>query len=461
MPVSAGEVAAHDAALVVVRDAEQRLVEIILGDDDVAGEHVHLRRDQHAPAVVGPGVEIDKVAAGATPGYHAVARLVEADGFVFVCLFGDLERLLRGLVDIRHAAAGEGEVERVEQRRDDVAEGRVRRFRVLPDLELVAHLFVVLLHDLEKRLLVELFARRVLDEFYYLFHLRKGVSVGGLILPAHGYAGDGRGYFYSALDQLAVHCRGVAGHVVRDKARADLGVVVVYRNAGGVCAQAAGVGRQADAFHDVHVKRGEVLIHICAQKALQNLKRQRLELGKARDYLGAHGLLEHDKFIGSLGIAEAAVTDHAVGEHAGRALHDRVHVYVRGPQRRAAQTGGALIDHVQRADVAAEPAVLEQSLDDAHGGFGRKLHQYTEVDRPLEIVIEGVLQAAPLAVLCDAAALVKAFSLVCHHILPPWSFFISMLSTKAWNLVRSWPAEAIVYSFSTPMQGMPSTSLMS
>ena len=79
----------------------------------------------------------------------------------------------------------------------------------------------------------------------------------------------------------------------------------------------------------------------------------------------------------------------------------------------------------------------KQTLDYAHGGNGDELRQYAEVYDPLGVIIKGVLQAAPLAVLCDAAALVKAFCLVCHHILPPCIFFISMLSTKAWNLVRS------------------------
>ena len=116
MLISAGEVAAHDSALVVVRNADKRLVEVILGDDDIAGEHVHLCCDENAPAVICPGVEVDIVAARAAPGYHAVAHLIIADNLISVSLFGDPERLLRGLVDIRHAAAGEGEVEGVEQR---------------------------------------------------------------------------------------------------------------------------------------------------------------------------------------------------------------------------------------------------------------------------------------------------------------------------------------------------------
>ena len=295
----------------------------------------------------------------------------------------------------------------------------------------------MLLHDLKECLLVELFAGRVLDELYGLLHLGEGIFVGVGVFPAHGDTGNGRGYGDAALYELTVHGRGVAGHVVSDKACADLRVIVVYRNAGGVCAQAAGVGRKADVFHDVHVKRGEILIHISAQKSLQDLQRQSLEVREARDDLGAHGLLEHDEFVGGLRVAEAAVALHAVADHAGRALHDGVHLRMRYAQRRAAHTGRALIHHVQRADVATEPAVLEQTLDYAHGGNGDELRQYAEVYDPLGVIIKGVLQAAPLAVLCDAAALVKAFCLVCHHILPPCIFFISMLSTKAWNLVRS------------------------
>lgn len=43
------------------------------------------------------------------------------------------------------------------------------------------------------------------------------------------------------------------------------GVVVVDGDTCGISAQAAGVGGQADALHDIHVIWGKILIHISAQ----------------------------------------------------------------------------------------------------------------------------------------------------------------------------------------------------
>lgn len=64
-----------------------------------------------------------------------------------------------------------------------------------------------LLYYLEKDLFVELFAGGVLNEFDDLFHLRKSVFIGGLVLPTHGNAGNGGRYLDAALDKLAVHGR--------------------------------------------------------------------------------------------------------------------------------------------------------------------------------------------------------------------------------------------------------------
>ena len=348
-----------------------------------------------------------------------MTRVREADDLVTVGFLGDFKRLLRGLVDIRHTAAGEGEVERVEQRGDDVCVGRVQGLDILPRLKLVAYLGIVLLHYLEERLLVKLLAGILFDETDDLLHLGEGVFVRCGVLPAHRDARNHGGDRDAALDELAVHGRRVAGHIVRDEACADPGVIVVDRNAGGVCAETAGVGGQTRIFHDIHVKRSQTLIHVCAEKPLKHFKRQRLELREAGDYLRAHGLLKHNEFIGILRVTEAAVALHAVGNHLGRALHNGVHLCVRHAQSGAAHTGHAFIDHVQTAEVGAEPAVLKHTAHDAHRGLRNELHQQTEVHDPLCVVVKCILEAAPLAVLCDAAALDETLSVVCHHCLPP------------------------------------------
>lgn len=48
MLVSAGQVAAHDAALIVVRYIYKRLIEIVLADDDIAGEHKPEQRGERS-----------------------------------------------------------------------------------------------------------------------------------------------------------------------------------------------------------------------------------------------------------------------------------------------------------------------------------------------------------------------------------------------------------------------------
>ena len=216
----------------------------------------------------------------------------------------------------------------MEQRGDDVCVGRIRGLDVLPRLKLIAYFGVVLLHYLEERLLVELLAGILLNEADDLFHLGEGIFICCRVLPAHRDTRNHGGDCDAALDELAIHGRGVAGHVVRDKARADLGVVVVYRNAGGVCAQTAGVGRQTSVFHDVHVKRCQTLIHVCAEEPLKHFERQSLEIRETGDYLGAHGLLKHDELVCKFRVAEAAVALHAVGDHLRCAFHDGVHLRV-------------------------------------------------------------------------------------------------------------------------------------
>ena len=227
-----------------------------------------------------------------------------------------------------------------------------------------------------------------------------------------------------ALDDLAVHGRGVTRGVIGDAAGADLRELIEQRDAGGIVRQAAGIRRQADALHGVDIIRVCTLIHVAQQQALERLKLRGAQVRKTRKDLGAHGLLEHDLRAAEGVVTKAAVAHHHLGNRIGRPLHDRVEVQARHTQRRPAQALDAAVDHVQRREVRAHPAVGQHTAHDTHRALGHKAAHDAEHLDPLDIVVPGILQTAPLAVLCNIAAGQKtipgAFDLlVRHHSFPP------------------------------------------
>ena len=227
-----------------------------------------------------------------------------------------------------------------------------------------------------------------------------------------------------ALDELAVHGRGVTRGVIRDAAGADLRELIEQRDAGGIVRQAAGIRRQADALHGVDIVRVGALIHVAQQQALERLELRRAQIWKAGEDLRAHGLLKHDLRAAEGIVTEAAVAHHHLGDGGGRALHDRVEVNARHAQRRAAQALDASVDHVQCREVRAHPAVGQHAAHDAHRALGHEAAHDAEHFDPLGIVVPCIFQTAPFAVLCNVAAGEKtvpgAFDfLVSHHEFPP------------------------------------------
>ena len=302
--------------------------------------------------------------------------------------------------------------------------GGVGRGHEVPLLLLVAHLVVVLFHDGAAGVPVIGLARVPLDKVNDAAQGRAGVLARVRVLPAHGDGSRQRVHIEVALDDLAVHGRGVARRVVRDAAGTDLRELVEDGDTGGIVRQAAGIRRQADALHCVNIIRVRTLIHVAQQQALERLKLRGAQVRKTRKDLGAHGLLEHDLRAAEGVVTKAAVAHHHLGNRIGRPLHDRVEVQARHTQRRPAQALDAAVDHVQRREVRAHPAVGQHAAHDAHRALGHEAAHNAEHLDPLDIVVPCVFQTAPFTVLCNVAAGEKtvpgAFDLlVSHHEFPP------------------------------------------
>ena len=329
-----------------------------------------------------------------------------------------------GLHDLGVAPAGKRVIERVEQVWHGECGSGVGRGHEVPLLHLVAHLVVVLFHDVTAGIPVIGLAGVLLDKVDDAAQGCAGVLARVRIGPAHGNGSRQRVHVEVALDELAVHGRGVTRGVIRDAAGADLRELIEQRDAGGIVRQAAGIRRQADALHGVDIVRVCTLIHVAQQQPLERLELRGAQVREARKDLGAHGLLKHDLRAAEVVITEAAVAHHHLGDGGRRALHDRVEVNARHAQRRAAQALDAAVDHVQRREVRAHPAVGQHTARDAHRALGHKAAHNAEHLDPLDIVVPGILQTAPLAVLCNIAAGQKtipgAFDLlVRHHSFPP------------------------------------------
>ena len=312
----------------------------------------------------------------------------------------------------------------MEQCRDRERGGSVGRGHEAPLLLLVAHLVVVLFHDGAAGVPVIGLAGVPLDKVDDAAQGLAGILARVRVVPAHGNGSRQRVHVEVALDELAVHGRGVTRGVVRDAAGADLRELVEDGDAGGIVRQAAGIRRQSDALHGVDIIRVCALIHVAQQQPLERLELRGAQVLEAGEDLRAHGLLEHDLRAAEVVVTKAAVAHHHLGDGGGRALHDRVEINARHAQRRAAQTLDAAVDHVQRREVRAQPAVGQHAAHDAHRALGHKAAHNAEHLDPLDIVVPGILQTAPLAVLCNIAAGQKtipgAFDLlVRHHSFPP------------------------------------------
>ena len=239
----------------------------------------------------------------------------------------------------------------MEQCRDRERGGGVGCGHEVPLLHLVAHLIIVLFHHGAAGVPVICLAGVLLDKTDNTAQGLAGILARVRVVPAHGDGSRERIHVEVALDELAVHGRGVTRSVIRDAAGADLRELIEQRDAGGIVRQAAGIRRQADTLHGVDIVRVCTLIHVAQQQPLERLELRGAQILEAGEDLRAHGLLEHDLRAAEGIVTEAAVAHHHLGDGGRRALHDRVEVQARHAQRRATQPLDAAIDHVQRREV--------------------------------------------------------------------------------------------------------------
>lgn len=172
---------------------------------------------------------------------------------------------------------------------------RVGRAVDLPLLQLVLRLLVVDLHGAEKRVPVERLAGLLLDEADEPPQLLDGVVLHRLLIVADGHAEVVR---REVEVPVLIRRRGdaaVARHVAGDKARAELGILVAQGAAGLGRGQGADVGRDAEVFGRVEIRRCDLLVEDGAQKHRQHLRRQVDEVREAGHDLARDELVkEHD-----------------------------------------------------------------------------------------------------------------------------------------------------------------------
>ena len=197
----------------------------------------------------------------------------------------------------------------------------------------------------------------------------------------------------------------------------------------------------------------------------RHLTQDGLHIREAHHECGHLVFVREHAFVGKLHVvAGAAVAAEDVVHGAGHVVDHEVHGRVHDAQRLIAQTHGELIDHVRHGEVVGHPAVAEHGLDVAR--LDDELCEEGQNVQPAAVVIEGILDAAPLAPAADLSAVEEYAELLVadaplafighHHRTPPCIFLISMLSTNAWTRVRIWPIEErMLYGRSTDSTGKP------
>ena len=276
---------------------------------------------------------------------------------------------------------------------------------------------------------------------------------------------------------------GVAGHVGGEEGLAYEREVVVEGDARLRRAAGADVGGEAEALGHVDVEGLELLVDVADDELGQGLERYRDEVREAGHEERREHLVHGHHPVRKRAAAETAVVREDEGYLLRQALHYGVHMQVGNLQRGAAVALEEAVDEGEGAEVGAHPAVLPHALEDGQRGARDHEAHALEVVEPGEIVGEGVVHTAPLAVfryagLVMVAAAQAALAVlglpqgvellqllinesgdgVFHRLASfAWMCLISRLSTKAWKRVRSWPMLPRAYSFSMVQQGTPSS----
>ena len=277
---------------------------------------------------------------------------------------------------------------------------------------------------------------------------------------------------------------GVAGHIGGQDGLAHHGEVVVNGHAGLRRAAGAHVRRQAEGLRHIDIVGLQMLVDVADDELRQGLDGDGDQGGEARHEQRGQHLVHGDDVIGQGAAAQPPVVGQHQGDLVGEAGHDAVHIPVGDPQLRAAIALEQPVNKGEGAQIGAHPPVFPEALQHRHRGLGHHGRHAHQVVQPRAVVREGVLHAAPLPIAGDAGLVlipaaqaagavaglplgVEPLELFVHRrhggvrqvfqlhdrASFPWIRLISRLSTKAWNRVRSWPAEPRVYSFSMVQQG--------
>ena len=256
-------------------------------------------------------------------------------------------------------------------------------------------------------------------------------------------------------DDAVAHEGAVAGGVVLHRAAAQHAEVVLNGDAGLGLGHGADVAGDAVELSHVQIVHDVELVEDVGGEHGGHFAEDGVHLLLVEaHHEGDHGVLVGDDALVGIGlvVAHPAVAPEAVGDGLGHVGNDEVEGGVGDAQRLIPQTHGELVHAVGHEEVAHHPAVAEKALDVP--GHHDEAAQHAHQIKPAGVVIEGVLEAAPLTagahlqlvavdlaggLLAGALAGVDDFFDGLHAFPPFWIFLISMLSTKAWTRVRIWP----------------------
>ena len=419
-----------------------------------------------------PVEHVDAVLRLHTPDDGAVAVFRRHHAVRLVAALGVAHDLAVDGRELGRAAAVAHVVRVVIQRERRADKLRVGRAVHLEPRQTVARGIVDALGALEVVRPVPVLARVLLDEGDDVADILRGVILHIVLLMAHGRDKLERRDAVFALEALGddavAHERAVAGGVALHGADAEHGEVIVDGAAGLGLRHGADVACDAELLRHVEVVRGGVLRQEVCHEHRRHFAQDGLHVREAHHERGHLVFVREHAFFGKFHVvAGAAVAAEDVVHGAGHVVDHEVHGRMDDAQRLVAQAHRELVDHVRHGEVVGHPAVAEHGLDVAR--LDDELCEEGQNVQPAAVVIEGILDAAPLAPAADLSAVEEYAELLVadaplafighHHRTPPCIFLISMLSTNAWTRVRIWPIEErMLYGRSTDSTGKPKSS---
>ena len=154
-----------------------------------------------------------------------------------------------------------------------------------------------------------------------------------------------------------------------------------------------------------------MLVNIADDELGQGLQRNGNELLEALHKQRRQDLIHGNHDIGQRAAAKASVVCENESDLLGQAADDSVHVLVGDLQLVATVALEQAVDEHESTEVRAHPAVFPEAFEAGNGGGGDHLHHEHNVLEPCRIVHEGVLNATPLTVLCNAGLVIVSVTL--------------------------------------------------